>query len=58
MEEGFDGGGGLAAGAKLEDLAEQDERGDSGGGFEVDSGSADGAEGVGEDRGATVATTL
>ena len=35
VEQGLDGAGGRLAGAELEDLAEQDEGGDDGGGLEV-----------------------
>ena len=38
VEQGADGGAGAAAGAEFHDLAEQDERRDGGGGFEVDVG--------------------
>ena len=37
-EQRADGGAGAAAGAEFHHLAEQDERGDGGGGFEVDVG--------------------
>jgi hypothetical protein len=52
VEESADGGTGAAAGAEFHDLAEQDERGDGGGGFEVGVGiSAHRAERGGEDSG-------
>ena len=38
MQQRADGGAGAAAGAKFHDLAEQDQRGDGGGRFEVDVG--------------------
>ena len=38
IEESSDGGAGAAAGAEFQDLAEQDECGDGGRGFEVDVG--------------------
>ena len=50
IEQGFDGAGGLLAGAQLQDLPQQDQGGDDGGGFEVDvDGARVTAEGVGED---------
>ena len=52
IEQGADGGAGAAAGAEFHDLSEQDERGDGGGGFEVDVGiSAHAAERVGKNSG-------
>ena len=59
VEQRLDGPGGLFAGAQLQDLTEQDEGGDDGGGLEVD---VDRAVHRGTRRGrcpgATVATTL
>ena len=40
IEQGANGGAGAAAGAQFHDLAEQDQRGDGGGGFEVNVGIA------------------
>ena len=52
IEEGANGGAGAAAGAQFHDLAEQDESGDGGGGFEVDVGiAAHGAQRLGKNPG-------
>ena len=40
IEQGANGGAGAAAGAQFHDLAEQDQSGDGGGGFEVNVGIA------------------
>ena len=60
IEQGADGGAGAAAGAEFQDLAEQDECGDGGGGFEVDVGVSAHAREASRERfcGARVATTL
>ena len=60
IEQRADGGAGAAAGAQLHDLAEQDQSGDRGGGFEVDVGISARMprKDAGKICGATVAITL
>ena len=62
IEQRADGGAGAAAGAEFHDLSEQDQRGDGGGGFEVDVRVSAHARDIRRSRekfcGAKVATTL